>query len=863
MEDDSEEHMGETVCICGKVYEEGMFMIQCDICRDWLHGECVQIDELAAADIDKYHCPKCEPLCGPSILRQETNWHRHDRSDPHASYKPLQAGTRLFVEELGQRFFSPADDIIMKVSGKQLTLPYLNQSGFTHPIVVTDKEGLGITAPPPNFNVTTVVDALGPDHVLDIIDVMRQKTCQMTAEQFGNHFYNPKSERVLNCLSLEVTSTPLSEAITPPLVARKLCWVNNVWPSSNTLTHRKPQVQKYCIMSMKDSYTDFHIDFGGTSVWYHIFSGEKHFFLIRPTPGNLSLYERWTRLATQSETFLGDMVDKCYKLRLKAGQTVFIPTGWIHAVYTPVNSVVFGGNFLHSLNIQLQLRIYELEGRLKDPPKYRFPSFEVVHWLAAGKLKKDLADLNSDNTACPENLLNGIRALVCTLRIWINEADKHEPIVQLDCSSILKDLNREVKTAEKISLKVNPPKPERESNRRRKKKIVDDDFIDTSDPSSLYMYDWEQKHKPTGARKSVKPKSDKVVAVKSRPPGPSDIEMSEIEDGGFNFNQSKSRQTVSPLRLSLHVDDSIPSQDSRDTEQSAEGDKFVSGDIISNADSINTENDQKYDLTDRDSVRQLMVTKKQAVTDLKNELDDAMVDFGADDELVIDDKPKNRSAKKPLKLRLSVGSSSSASDSNNLALEGNSEPYLHESVGSPSTRDAIEGMLSFSQLEKLPPKLAVKASLKDKERRKAQSMIFKNERRNSDSEFNVHQDEDFVYPTLDQSDDEDIPYTPQKDEAWNPKIKMSNLGPKMDRPIRESAKNVAIEKGLKQASERKGGYVKINSPGKIKKSKPMHNFNIKSTTKNVDADFVIDKSRTKKVGNTAKQRLGKILGLKF
>jgi hypothetical protein len=56
---------------------------------------------------------------------------------------------------------------------------------------------------------------------------------------------------------------------------------------------------------------------------------------------------------------------------------VVAPLGWIHAVYTPVNSVVFGGNFLHSLNIQLQLKIYDLEGRLKDPPKFRFPSFEV------------------------------------------------------------------------------------------------------------------------------------------------------------------------------------------------------------------------------------------------------------------------------------------------------------------------------------------------------------------------------------------------------------------------------------------------------------------------------------------------------
>ena len=100
----------------------------------------------------------------------------------------------------------------------------------------------------------------------------------------------------------------------------------------------------------------------------------------------------------------------------------------------------------------------------------------------------------------------------------------------------------------------------------------------------------------------------------------------------------------------------------------------------------------------------------------------------------------------------------------------------------------------------------------------------------------------------------------QKDEAWNPKIKMSNLGPKMDRPVRESSKNVAIEKGLKVASEKRGGYVKIRSSGKIHK-KPK--IIPKSPMKNIDLDFSKDRNRTKKVGNTAKQRLGKILGLKF
>lgn len=32
---------------------------------------------------------------------------------------------------------------------------------------------------------------------------------------------------------------------------------------------------RYCLMSVKGCFTDFHIDFGGTSVWYHVFRGGK------------------------------------------------------------------------------------------------------------------------------------------------------------------------------------------------------------------------------------------------------------------------------------------------------------------------------------------------------------------------------------------------------------------------------------------------------------------------------------------------------------------------------------------------------------------------------------------------------------
>lgn len=42
---------------------------------------------------------------------------------------------------------------------------------------------------------------------------------------------------------------------------------------------------------------------------------------------------------------------------LNAGETMMIPSGWIHAVFTPKPSLVFGGNFLHSLHIPMQLQV--------------------------------------------------------------------------------------------------------------------------------------------------------------------------------------------------------------------------------------------------------------------------------------------------------------------------------------------------------------------------------------------------------------------------------------------------------------------------------------------------------------------------
>ena len=126
--------------------------------------------------------------------------------------------------------------------------------------------------------------------------------------------------------------------------------------------------------------TDFHIDFGGTSVWYHILKGKKVFWLIPPTEANLKAYQQWTLSGRQGEVFFGDMVEKCGMITLEAGHTFFIPSGWIHAVYTPEDSLVFGGNFLHSYAIEKQIRVAQIEEITKVPQKFRFPFFTELQW---------------------------------------------------------------------------------------------------------------------------------------------------------------------------------------------------------------------------------------------------------------------------------------------------------------------------------------------------------------------------------------------------------------------------------------------------------------------------------------------------
>jgi hypothetical protein len=57
--------------------------------------------------------------------------------------------------------FPSAEEVILRLRGQQLTLPYLNSSGFTKPIFVEHKDGLDLNVPQDNFTVEDVENYVG------------------------------------------------------------------------------------------------------------------------------------------------------------------------------------------------------------------------------------------------------------------------------------------------------------------------------------------------------------------------------------------------------------------------------------------------------------------------------------------------------------------------------------------------------------------------------------------------------------------------------------------------------------------------------------------------------------------------------
>jgi F-box/leucine-rich repeat protein 10/11 len=420
--------------------------ISCDGCKRWFHIVCAGFkSDREVRTVDKFICRPCRSTHG-----QTTFVRKSSRARTAIDYAGLNQGlVKAASDSLEHHYLEPIrqgkirfqPENFPRMKPELVTAEYFERgNGWTEPIVIpacwNTTESVSPGTPdfkslveeatsqemfdellenhpeqdthieetpdcgqdlldmviPQGLTVRAVAELYGPEERVEVIDVKSQQgeDKKWNMQKWADYYESTELDKpVRNVISLEVSQSRLGRLIKRPKVVRDLDLQDSVWPEELRAVGDYPKVQFYCLMSVADCYTDFHIDFGGSSVFYHILKGKKTFFFIPPKDKHLKKYEEWCNSPAQDSIFLGNQTKECYRVDLSEGDTMLIPSGWIHAVWTPENSLVIGGNFLTRLNYGMQIKILGIEKETKVPRKFRYPFFQKIQWYTALKYLED------------------------------------------------------------------------------------------------------------------------------------------------------------------------------------------------------------------------------------------------------------------------------------------------------------------------------------------------------------------------------------------------------------------------------------------------------------------------------------------
>ena len=423
--------------------------INCDGCKAWYHFACAGFkNEREVRSVDKFRCKKCKPVYGATTyVRKSSRAHSaidyaglhqgviktSDDRPEHHYIQPIKDGTISFQPETFARMrpelitaeyfekgcgmrepivipaaFNPqpgahhTDDKMQEhsnhVSGGPDTLEssanleeWFSQDPDTSMVSDEGQDALDMVMPR-SLTVRKVSELYGPEEKVEVIDVKSQngENKKWNMRRFADYYESSRDNKIVrNVISLEVSQSKLGRLIRRPKIVRDLDLQDSVWPQELFAKGEWPRVQFYCLMSVADCFTDFHIDFGGSSVFYHILKGKKTFLFIPPKEKHLKKYEEWCMSPAQNWTFLADQTKECYRVDLSEGDTMLIPSGWIHAVWTPEDSLVIGGNFLTRMNFAMQIRIALVEKNTGVARKFRYPHFQKIQWFTVLQYLKE------------------------------------------------------------------------------------------------------------------------------------------------------------------------------------------------------------------------------------------------------------------------------------------------------------------------------------------------------------------------------------------------------------------------------------------------------------------------------------------
>uniref|UniRef100_A0AC35TLB0 JmjC domain-containing protein n=1 Tax=Rhabditophanes sp. KR3021 TaxID=114890 RepID=A0AC35TLB0_9BILA len=300
------------------------------------------------------------------------------------------------------------------------SIDYDKLKALTHPTVFGSTDYSGMIIPQAFKDPSFIFEEAKPGTLIEVFDSYTQERFKLTP---GEVLAIQEIKQEDRCFKMVVLSyvlhdqtfesslnvygggmMPLAatkEQIVMPEFVRTHSWLHKARPKKEAIPPSLwPVLDKlrsfthlYGLYGEEGTFVNFHQDYSGTSFYYTVMNhGVKVFYIVEKTPRNERLMRESDAKSLNRIFIEGHPEINVIRFKVTRGQILYLPPGYIHAVLTVKDSVVYGGNFLSDVGVEDQCRMFLYELSLKKEDRSLFPHFYEINLLKAYEFMHDFGE---------------------------------------------------------------------------------------------------------------------------------------------------------------------------------------------------------------------------------------------------------------------------------------------------------------------------------------------------------------------------------------------------------------------------------------------------------------------------------------
>lgn len=454
---------------------------------------------------------------------------------------------------------------------------------------------------------------------------------------------------------------------------------------------------------------------------------------------------------------------------------------------TPVDCLAFGGNFLHSLNIEMQLKAYEIEKRLSTADLFKFPNFETICWYVGKHILDIFRGLRENRRHPASYLVHGGKALNLAFRAWTRKEalpDHEDEIPEtVRTVQLIKDLAREIRLVEFNITGTCLNDSDDDS--------PDVDLDGSESPLALLMSNGSTKRVKSlskSRRAKISKKADKArLVAEQMMEDEFDLDSDDELQIDERLGKEKATLIIRP-KFPRKLPRAKPCSDPNRVREPGEVEFDIEEDYTTDEDVVEGVEGKLGNGSGAGGILDLLKASRQV---------------GGPDYAALTEAPASPSTQEAIQGMLCMANlQSSSSSPATSSLQAWWTGGQDRSSGSSSS--GLGTVSSSPASQRTPGKRPIKrpAYWRTESEEEEENASLDEQ----DSLGACFKDAEYIYPSLESDDDDPaLKSRPKKkknsdDAPWSPKARVTPTLPKQDRPVREGTRVASIETGLAAAA---------------------------------------------------------------